>query len=195
MRCANMATSMRWLSSAVRHRPYRGTLGNIGFTKKIYFEARGFNHLNLNMGEDDLFVMKIASAANTTTTIGGSSTVSQVAWGGLGWWHKRRMRLSYPYKFYPKRVKWGTGVELWSRALFFAVAIAVVLLLPAAAAIVAGSAVVLRLLVVWLVAKRTARRLSERGLLIAWPLYDLLAPLAEALLAIERAFVPKYKWR
>lgn len=195
MRCANMATSMRWLSSAVRQRPYRGTLCNIGFTKKVYFEARGFNHLNLNMGEDDLFVMKIASAANTTTTIGGSSTVSQVAWGGLGWWHKRRMRLSYPYKFYPKRVKWGTGVELWSRALFFAVAIAVALLLPAAAAIVAGSAVVLRLLVVWLVAKRTARRLSERGLLIAWPLYDLLAPLAEALLAIERAFVPKYKWR
>jgi hypothetical protein len=92
-------------------------------------------------------------------------------------------------------VKWGTGVELWSRALFFAVAIAVALLLPAAAAIVAGSAVALRLLVVWLVAKRTARRLSERGLLIAWPLYDFFAPLAEALLAIERAFVPKYKWR
>ena len=195
MKCANMATSMRWLSSALCRRPYRGTLCNLGFTKKIYFEARGFNHLNLNMGEDDLFVMKIASAANTTVTIGGASTVSQVAWGGLGWWKKRRVRLSYPYKFYPKRVKWGTGVELWSRALFFAAAIAVALLLPLPSAIVAGSAVALRLLVVWLVAKRTARRLSERGLLIAWPLYDFFAPLAEALLAIERVFVPKYKWR
>lgn len=195
IRCANMATSMRWLSSAVRHRPYRGTLCNIGFTKKAYFEARGFNHLNLNMGEDDLFVMKIANGANTVATLGGASAMSQVAWGGVCWWKKRRVRLSYPYKFYPRRVKWGTGVELWSRALFFAVALAVALLLPQMAAISAGVAVVLRLLVVMLVAKRTARRLSERGLLIAWPLYDLVAPLFEALLAIERTFTPKYKWR
>lgn len=195
IRCANMATSMRWIASATRRKPYRGTLCNLGFTKQAYFQARGFNHLNLNMGEDDLFIMKIAKRTNTIATLGGASTVNQVAWGGVGWWKKRRVKLSYPYKFYPKRVKWGTGVELWSRALFFAVAIATALLLTPMAAIVAAGAVVVRGLTVLLVAKRTARRLSEQRLLIAWPLYDIVAPLFEALLAIERTFTPKYKWR
>ena len=195
MRCANMGQSMRWISAAVRHRPYRGVLGNIGFTKQAYFQARGFNHLNINMGEDDLFIQKIANRNNTTLTLGGASAVSQQTWGGVNWWRKRRVRLSYPYKFYPRRAKWSTGFELWTRALFFAVAVGVGVMLPPVAGLVALGAVVLRMLVVWFIAKRIARRLSERKLLIAWPLYDLIAPLWEAWIAIERHFIPSYKWR
>lgn len=195
MRCANLGQSMRWIAAAVGHKPYRGVLGNIGFTKQVYFQARGFNHLNINMGEDDLFIQKIANGSNTVATLGGSSAVSQQAWGGLNWWRKRRVRLSYPYKFYPRRAKWSIGFELWTRALFFATAIGVGVMLPSAAGFVALGAAVLRLLLVWFIAKRTARRLSEQGHLIAWPLYDLVAPLWEAWIAIERHLIPSYKWR
>lgn len=195
IRCANMALAVRWLSAAAARRPYRGTLCNLGFTKSAYFGARGFNHLNLNMGEDDLFVMKIAGRDNTVATMGGSATIDQKAWGGLDWWLPRRLRLSYPYRFYPARVKWSVSVELWSRALFFALAIVVAVLLPLYAKLLAGVLLLVRFVVVWWRMKRLSLRLSERRLLSAYWLYDLVAPAAEAVLAIRRRMIPKYKWR
>ena len=65
--------------------------------------------------------VKIATKENTVAILGGSSTIDQRSWGGLDWWLPRRLKLSYPYRFYPLRAKWSTGLELWSRALFFAV--------------------------------------------------------------------------
>lgn len=195
IRCANMALAMRWLSAAVAHHPYRGVLANLGFKKTTYFAARGFNHLNLNMGEDDLFVQKIARRDNTVVIVGGSATLDRRAWGGLEWWLPRRMRLSYPFAFYPARAKWAIGVELWSRAMFFVAATTVAILLPPYAKMVAGGVVMLRYVLVWWQAKRLSRRLSERGFLSMYWLYDLVAPAVEAVLAVWRKFIPKYKWR
>lgn len=195
IRCANMALSTRWLSFAVRHKAYRGTLCNLGITKKMYFGARGFNYLNLNMGEDDLFVMALANRHNTVATMGGSATINQKTWGGLSWWLPRRVKLSYPYRFYPKRVKWGTGLELWSRALFFVVAIMVAAMLPFAAKMVAVGVIMARYLLVLWQMKCVARRLSERGFLSVYWIYDLVAPVVEAVLAIRRKMIPTYKWR
>lgn len=195
IRCANMALAMRWMSAAVARHPYRGMLANMGFTKQVYFSARGFNHLDLNMGEDDLFVQSIANKDNTTVVAGGSATLDQQAWGGLDWWLPRRLCLSYPFRYYRPRAKWATGVELWSRALFFLVAVVVAIVLPPYAKIAAAAVLVLRFAVVWWQAKRLSRRLSERGFLSAYWLYDLVAPMVEAVLAVWRKFVPKYKWR
>ncbi len=195
IRCANMALATRWLSAAVGSHPYRGILSNIGFTKKIYFGARGFNHLNLNMGEDDLFIQTIARKENTVAIMGGSATLDQRMWGGLDWWMPRRLKLSYPFRFYPTRAKWARGLELTSRALFFLSAIAVAIFLPPYAKIAAGGVVVVRFVAAWWQTKRTARRLSERGFMTAFWFYDLVAPAVEAVLSVWRKFVPKYKWR
>ncbi len=195
IRCANMALSVRWLSAAVRRHPHRGVLSNLGFTKRVYYSAKGFNHLNLNMGEDDLFVQKIASKDNTIAIMGGSATLNQCSWAGLDWWLPRRLRLSYPFRFYPPRTRWATGVELWSRALFFLLVAIVAIVLPLYAKVAAGGLLVLRFVLVWWQMKRLSRRLSERGFLSMYWLYDLVAPAVEVVLAVWRKFVPKYKWR
>lgn len=195
IRCANQALATRWLSFAIRRRAHRGDLSNLGFTKSVYFGARGFNHLNINMGEDDLFIQKIANRDNTVAIMGGSATLDRRAWGGLEWWLPRRMRLSYPFHFYPARVRWGTTIELLSRALFFLCAVVLAVILPLYGKILVGGLVVLRYTLVWWQAKRISRRLSERGFLSGYWLYDLVAPLVEATMAVWRRFVPKYKWR
>ena len=195
IRCANMALSVRWLSAAVARHPYRGVLSNLGFTKQAYYAARGFNHLNLNMGEDDLFVQTIARKDNTAVVVGGSATLDQQSWGGLDWWLPRRLRLSYPFRFYRPRARWATGVELWSRALFFLAAAVVAIVLPPYAKIAAAGAVLLRYIIVWWQAKRLSRRLSERGFISMYWLYDFVAPAVEAVLAVWRKFIPRYKWR
>ncbi len=195
IRCASQALATRWLSFAVRRRAHRGDLANLGFTKRVYFATRGFNHLNINMGEDDLFIQKIATRDNTVAIMGGSATLDRRAWGGLEWWLPRRMRLSYPFCFYPARVRWGTVMELLSRALFFLCATLLAVVLPLYGKILVGSLVVLRYILVWWQAKRISRRLSERGFLSHYWLYDVVSPIVEAALALWRRFVPKYKWR
>lgn len=59
MRCSRLMTSVRYLSAATRGKTFRGTEHNIGYTKSLYFDSRGFNHLNMNIGVDDLFIQKI----------------------------------------------------------------------------------------------------------------------------------------
>ena len=39
-----------------RQRPYRASHVNFGFTRKVYDSARGFDHLNMNIGHNDLFI-------------------------------------------------------------------------------------------------------------------------------------------
>ena len=53
IRTWRMMHSVDWISSAVCGRPYRGMRQNYGFTKRLYFGANGFSHLNMNIGEDD----------------------------------------------------------------------------------------------------------------------------------------------
>lgn len=195
IRCANMAYSVRWLAAAVARHPHRGVLANLGLTRSVYYSVRGFNHLNLNMGEDDLFVQTIARKDNTVAVMGGSATLDQRVWGGLDWWMPRRLRLSYPFRFYPARAKWATGVELVSRGMFFLLAVIVAALLPTYSKIVVAGVVILRFVLVWWQMKCISRRLSERGFLSMYWLYDFVSPITEAVLAVWRKFVPKYKWR
>ena len=64
-----MMHSADWLARAVRRRAYRGTLHNFGFTKRIYFGANGFSHLNMNIGEDDLFMQKVMTRDNVSVIL------------------------------------------------------------------------------------------------------------------------------
>ena len=115
-------------------------------------------------------------------------------WGGFGWWRDERYKHTAKHRHYPLRVKWTTGVELWSRALFFLSVVGVALLLPSVAGYVALGLFVVREIVAMLVAARTARRLSERAPLWVYPLYDLMSPAFELILYIRRIFAPKRTW-
>ena len=86
IRLDNAARAIRWLSAAMHGKPYRGTLQNIGFTKALYFGNGGFNYLNMNIGEDDLFIQKLLETGTAAAVIVSSnSTVRQKIWGGTGW--------------------------------------------------------------------------------------------------------------
>lgn len=193
-RVSRMAQSMRWLSSAVRGKPYRGTLGNMGFTKSLYFANRGFNYLSLNVGEDDLFVMKIARADNTRIVVSANSIVRQSVWGGSKHWFEERRRLSATYRYYPSRVRFADRTELWSRALFFASVVVVACFTPLYGMVFALSALVLRFAVVMFEINRIARRLSEHVLSV-YPLYDLFAPAYESVLALSRRRAHRRRWK
>ena len=192
----NAAVGTRWLGAAVKGKPYRGTVRNLGFTRGLYFARGGFNRLNLNVGEGDLFVQAAAADSPAAVVAGPRSTVLYRVPGGASAWTAVRLRDSYAVKFYPRRAKLFIGAELWSRALFFAAAAAAAVLLPPAGALAAAGAVALRFLTALAVARRTCVRLGQRGLVLTFPLTDLLDPAWEAYLAVRRRFkTPPGVWK
>lgn len=186
IRTARVGHSMRWLCAAMRGKAYSGTIHNIGFTKKLYFDNGGFNHLNLNIGVDDLFVQKMIVNAQAAVVVSSNSIVRQRLWGGLGLWYAVRKLYSNAFRYYPPRVKRYVGTELWSRFLFFAVTVAAMVVLPLEFKLFAAGVFVLRLLMVIFEMRRISIRLSERGILSVVIIYDIVSPFYEAYMAIER---------
>lgn len=195
IRADRMMESVQWLSRAVAGDAYRGIQQNMGFTKRLYFEAKGFNHLNMNIGEDDLFLQRIIHNDNVSVVLSPRAAVVQTAWGGLGWWTRRQRLYGAARRFYPRSVRnfmqWETG----SRLLFFAAAATAIAVMPMEYKAAVAVLVLVRYAAVFTTVWRITRRLGERGLRGMYFLHDLLSPLYEVLLALLRLRRDDRVWR
>ena len=183
--------SVAWLSSAIRNRTYAASRNSLGFAKKLYFDVRGFNHLNMNVGEDDLFVQQIATRDNVSIVLSPRATSTERLWGGWGWWWRREKMLHTTHKYYPKGTMAATIAENIIRLLFFAAVIVALVFMPWEFKIAAIITMLLRYFIVMFVVVRNARRLGEGGLVGLHFIYDLIEPFLR--LAIALASHKKYK--
>ncbi len=190
MRLSRMCTSVRWISAAMRGHAYRGTIYNMGFSKRAYFDHNGFNYLNLNIGEDDLFISRIAADEKVGVVVNPHCVVRQHPWGGLDWWFKERKYYSSAYRFYPCRARRFVEMELWSRFFFFGLFVAALAVSPFVMKMVAVGMCLLRFCVVAFEMWRIGKRFAEKNWFACLPLYDLCAPFYEAWLAMSRRFNP-----
>lgn len=190
IRCSRLMLSVRYLSSAMKGRPYRGICSNMGFTSDLYFKNRGYNFLKLNTGDDDLFIQKIATGDNTSVIVNPNATVRETHYGGLSMWFSERRFYSYAYKYYPLAVKAGIFTELFSRVLFLGAAVAVIAMLIPYVWIAAISMVVLRYTAVFFALSRICARLGEKGIKWAFIIHDFVSPFSETLLSLSRSIRP-----
>lgn len=176
MRAWRMMHAADWIGSAVRGCPYRGTRHNMGFTKSLYFGANGFTHLNMNIGEDDLFMQKIMTPDNVGVVLSPRAALREKTWGGLGWWTRTVRYFHAARAYYPRWVRNFAGWELGSRLLFWLAAVCALAVMPWEYKAAAAALLLLRyVLVLWQVS-RVARRLGERRMCALYWLYDLLGP-------------------
>ena len=182
MRAWRMMHSAAWIARAVQRRAYRGTLHNYGFTKRIYFGANGFSHLNMNIGEDDLFMQRVMTGDNVSVILSPRATLREKTWGGMGWWMSQLRYYGSAFRFYPQAVRTYAGWELWSRVLFFATTICALAVMPFEYKIAALTLLIVRYVTVAIEVRRVARRLGEDGIMGRYFIYDLLSPLWSAAL-------------
>jgi glycosyltransferase involved in cell wall biosynthesis len=196
IRSSRMFSSLLFITAAIRRKPYRGTIQNMGFSKRLYFDHKGFGHLNLNIGEEDLFMQQLFTRDNYTIVMHPRATVRQTRWGGLGWWFGECRLTNHAYPFYPRRAKSFIGWEAASRLLFFAAAVALIVMMPFEVQIAVGAVVLLRFVVVVWQMGRVARRLGEKGLVPLYFINDLLEPVWEIVVVVSRKVKPiREIWR
>ena len=177
MRTGRMMHSANWIARAVQRRAYRGPLHNYGFTKRIYFGANGFSHLNMNIGEDDLFMQRVMTHDNVSVILSPRATLREKTWGGMGWWMSQLRYYGSAFRFYPQAVRTFVRWELGSRSLFFITVICALAVMPLEYKLAALALLVIRYVVVALEVRRVARRLGEDGIMGRYFIYDLLSPL------------------
>lgn len=195
MRTGRMMRSAAWIARAVRRRPYRGILHNLGFTKKIYFGANGFSHLNMNIGEDDLFMQKVMTPDNVSVILSPKASLYEKAWGGMGWWLSRMRYYGSAFRFYPQEVRTYVRWEPGSRVLFFLCVACALAFMPLEYKLAAGLLLLIRYTVVAAEVRRIARRLGEARITGRYFLYDLLGPLWNAAVRISLLRKDERVWR
>lgn len=112
-----LATATVWLDSALRGAPYRGTGYNLGYSRRLFNEVKGFSRsLNLHSGDDDMFVSEIATGANTAVELSEQSRIEVAAFRPHARWRDERLRHVFTSRFLPKGASLLAGsasLALW----------------------------------------------------------------------------------
>lgn len=196
MRTQRMVESMMWLSSAVSGKPYRGVRNTLGLNRDLYLRVKGFNHLNMNMGEDDLFLQELAKEATVSVIISPRATVRQKVWGGASWWLGARKYFGHTYRFYPLAARNAIEWEGGSRVLFFLASMAALIALPVELKIATAAIVLLRYVLVYSTVNAVRKRLGEKHIMATYFLYDLFGVWVDiALAASRRIYKDDTVWR
>ena len=183
--------SVAWLSSAIRRRTYSASRNALGFAKSLYFNVRGFNHLNMNVGEDDLFVQQIATSDNVSVVLSPRAICTERIWGGWSWWWYRVKMLQTTHRYYPKWALVPTIAELVIRVLFFAAVVTALVFMPWEFKVATLVVALLRYFLIMFVVVRNSRRLGESGIAPFHFIYDIIEPALR--LTIALASYKKYK--
>ena len=178
----------------IRRKTYAASRNAFGFKKSLYFDVRGYNYLNMNVGDDDLFLQKIATRDNVSVVLSPRATCSERTWGGWGWWWHRIKELRATHRYYPRFAKAHAVAELTMRVLFFASVIAALVFMPWEFKVAALVMLLLRYFFVLFVVVRNAHRLGEYGLAPFHFIYDIIEPLLRIILVISSCGKPKQKW-
>lgn len=195
MRAWRMMHSVMWMARAVGRRPYRGSLHNIGFTKTIYFAANGFGQLNMNIGEDDLFMQQIMTRNNVSVVMTPRATLREKVWGGMGWWLNRLRYFGSAEHFYPQAVKNYLHWEIGSRVLFFAAVICALAIMPLEFKLGSAFLLFVRFLTVLVEVYRISNRLGESGMAFGYFFYDLFSPCWSFILTLALLRKDPRVWR
>lgn len=195
IRTWRMMQSVHWLSSAVHGHPYRATRQNYGFTKTLYFGANGFSHLNMNIGEDDLFLSRILQPDDTSVVLSARATLREKSWGGLRWWTSNQRFFGAAAAFYPLWAKNFVQWEMGSRILFWLSSAAAIAVMPWEFKTGAGMLVLLRFILVLVAVGRIGKRMGEQKIRARYLFYDLLSPLYALWLSLRNLRKDERVWR
>lgn len=120
----NLFMSMRYLSLALARSPYMGIGRNLAYRKSLFYEQKGFSaHLNLQRGDDDLFINQIANAENTRVETDNQSIMRVPPVTRLKEWKEEKIGYALTARFYRGLQRQLWGFETTSRLLFYAAGI------------------------------------------------------------------------
>lgn len=198
IRFDTLTIGMQYLNLALGRRAYMGVGRNMGYRQRFFQQTAGFSkHLNLQSGDDDLFVNENSKKGNTRIEIDAQSVTLSTPKESFTQWCRQKARHLSTSSHYRFSNKCFIGIELLSRLGFYVSLIATACVYYPFGLLLATIVFLLRNIVQVSVINATAKQLGEKKFYFGVTLLDILLPLINSFLHIKRRFTPKstYKWK
>ena len=116
----SLFTSLRYLGFALAGKPYMGIGRNLAYRKELFFKVKGFStHLNMQRGEDDLFINQSANENNTRVETSPDSVIRMQPVERYKDWKEEKVSYMATARFYKGSQRWLLGLETATRLLFY----------------------------------------------------------------------------
>lgn len=177
-----LLNSMRYLGMAISGHPYMGTGRNMAYRKSLYYKQKGFSsHLNLQRGEDDLFINETANEHNTRVETDPESLIRISIPKYKRIWREEKISYMATSRLFKGTARYLMGFETCSRLLFYITTIATIIISTILHQwIIAGIALLLwtlRYVLQLVVFRKASTYLGERKFYALLPVFDILQPI------------------
>ena len=192
---------LQYLGMAACGHPYMGVGRNLAYSKRLFFQQGGFYHLMTSKaGDDDLFVNRVATAANTAVVCTPDSLTWSVPKTNLtDWFRQKRRHVSVAPK-YKSSSKFRLTLEPLTRGLLYAALIILVVLgcqQPAQGgwvpAIIAASAMLVRWIMQCVLLNIPAHRWGTTKTFLLLPVWEIVLPVISLVMMLIEPLRPKSK--
>ncbi|MDD4921512.1 MAG: glycosyltransferase [Bacteroidales bacterium] len=195
-------TALQFMGFSEAGKAYKGFGNNLAYRKDLFFKNRGFaSHLNLESGEDDLFIGEVASKSNTSIDVSPESKMLVSTEEVWNCWKDLKTSQISTSPYYKIGTKFRIRTELFSRFLFYGLSIALLVVgligLNIFLIVFAGGLFLLRYSLQLSVINKSAKCLDESRFYLSLPVFDILLPLINMWFRITLLFHKEntYTWR
>lgn len=183
------------MAAAVQGKFYYAPRCNYGFTKSLYDSTRGYNHLGIDIGDNDLYLQDIATPERLAVVLSPRAIVEEQRPEEWREWLEHMRYYGSTVDSYPAARKLFMRRERGSRVLFFLSSIVAIVVLPLEIKITVAVMMLLRYLVVLLSSHHVGRKLGERGIASKYWMYDLVGPVIEWIIGSHDSYNTPKIWR
>lgn len=195
MRMVELHRLRNAISRGVIDKLYYAPRSNYGFSRRLYNSTRGYNHLGIDIGDNDLYIQDIVTPQATAVVLSPHSIVEEDRPEDWSEWLEHIRYYGSTRKDYPLNVRTFISRERGSRMLFFLATIVAIVVLPLELKLAAIIFALLRYAVVVWSSQRVARKLGERNIALKYWIYDLSGPIIEWIISSNESHNTPKLWR
>lgn len=196
IRFDTMFIAMQYIGMSMAGKPYMGVGRNLAYKRSIFFENKGFGpYINLQSGDDDLFVNKLANASNCSVELSQDSFTRSVPAGSFAALAKQKARHLSTSPHYTLASRFLLITEPLSRLIFY---LSLIILMAVSSAwliplILFGIVLISKIIVVG----KAQKALNEKDLLLFSLLFDIFSPFINIyfLIITRRNRNRSYEWK
>ncbi len=193
IRFETFMTAVQYFSYAKAEIPYMGVGRNLAYTSKVYYDNRGFiSHMDIQSGDDDLFINEVATKENTAICFSKSSftySTPKKSWKGR---RKQKTRHISTSKHYKTKHQFLLGLYFISQLLFWLLAIASFLFIDWKIPL---TIVLFRFIFQFIVLYKAADKLGQKDLIYWIPLLEIFLILFQFSIFISNSSNKPTSWK
>lgn len=197
IRFDTLQIALQYMGFALGGKPFMGVGRNLAYRKDLFFRQGGFtSHYKINSGDDDLFVNKAATKANTRVALHPDSfTYSAPKTTFRSWFLQKKRHLSTGvyYKFADK-IKLGL-LAVSNTFFYIAFLVSLYVAQSSQALMIAWGIFAIKMFSLILFHYYACKRFNEKKLFLYSPIFDLIFVLLNPVFALSNLVYRKNKWK